>query len=295
LKIYRSISLCIIISTCIIINGCGLSISDSEKNGEKIESQEVINPSITSERGDRTSTVPPPQPGKIDSTPSPTKAPSTATITVSVTPIIPTPSSSPSPTPTKSSTPTITPTYSILRGQVIPERVNCRYGPGASYLYKYGLVGGSNLEIIGRIKNGSWILIQAIGGDNPCWVKADLMDIRGEIFSVKPVSQDLIQAWSPYYPPLTGVSAVREGSKVTIFWHPLILRAGDDAEQVPYIIETWTCQDGEIVFIPYGAFQTAVEITDETGCDDPSHGQVLAAEKHGYTRPVEIQWPSPNQ
>ncbi|HLF89379.1 MAG TPA: hypothetical protein VI451_10560 [Anaerolineales bacterium] len=32
------------------------------------------------------------------------------------------------------------------------------------YLYKYGLVGGSNLEIIGRTDLGDWVLIQAIGG-----------------------------------------------------------------------------------------------------------------------------------
>jgi hypothetical protein len=179
-----------------------------------------------------------------------------------------------------------------LRGQVITERANCRYGPGAPYLYKYGLVGGSNLDIIGRNELGTWVLIQAIGGNNPCWVKADLMDIRGNILGVQPVSPDVIQAWSPYYAPLTGVSAVRNGDKVAIFWHALILRAGDDAEQVPYVVEAWVCQDEKFVFMPVGAYGTVAEVTDEPGCSEESHGLVIAAEKHGYTRPVVILWPS---
>jgi hypothetical protein len=55
------------------------------------------------------------------------------------------------------------------------------------YLYKDGLVGGSNLEIIGRTDLGDWILIRAIGGTNPCWVKADLMAVKGNVLTVAPV------------------------------------------------------------------------------------------------------------
>jgi hypothetical protein len=195
------------------------------------------------------------------------------------------------PTSTSTETSTVTPTYTNLRGKVIPQRANCRYGPGAPYLYKYGLVGSSNLEIIGRNHLGTWLLIQAIGGDNPCWVKADLMEVRGEIMSVEPFAPEVIQAWSPFYPPLTSVSAVREGDMVTILWSPLILRAGDDSEQVPYIVEAWVCQDGEIIFMPVGSYQTAAQVRDEAGCQHPSHGRVLAAEKHGYTWPLEVDWP----
>jgi hypothetical protein len=138
---------------------------------------------------------------------------------------------------------------------------------------------------------GTWLLIQAIGGDNPCWVKAELMDVKGDVISVKPVDVHIIMPWSPYYGPLKGVSATRQGEVVTVFWSPLELRPGDDAEQVPYLVEAWVCRDGEIVFDPVGAYGTAVEVIDEPGCEEPSRGQVLAAEKHGYTVPVEIQWP----
>ena len=227
-----------------------------------------------------------------------------ATHTPTDTPIPPTATETPLPTftdtplstdtPTETCTPTITPTYAILRGKVIPERANCRYGPGAAYLYKYGLVGGSNLEIIGRDQLGTWVLIQAIGGDNACWVKAELMEINDDVISLEPLDPHIVQAWSPYYAPLTNVSASRDEtnpSKVTMFWSPLVLRAGDDAEQVPYVVEAWVCQDGEIVFTPIGAYQTVAEVIDEPGCEEPSHGRVLAAEKHGYTQPVEIPWP----
>lgn len=196
--------------------------------------------------------------------------------------------------PSLTSSPSITPTFAILRGKVLPEHVNCRYGPGASYLYKYGLVGGSNLEIIGRNEMGTWLLIQAIGGTNPCWVKAELMELKGELMTLEPLPPEVIQAWSPYYPPLFGVSAVREYDMVTILWSPLVLRAGDDSEQVPYIVEAWVCQEGKLVFVPVGSYQTNAQVRDEAGCAEPSHGRVLAAEKHGYTWPVEVDWPQPD-
>lgn len=58
------------------------------------------------------------------------------TVTPSVTPVF---SATPSLTPTITNTPTITPTPGPLKGKVL-EQANCRYGPGAAYLYEYGLV-----------------------------------------------------------------------------------------------------------------------------------------------------------
>jgi hypothetical protein len=153
------------------------------------------------------------------------------------------------------------------------------------------LVGGSNLEIIGRTDLGDWILIQAIGGNNPCWMKAEFMDIQGETLTLAPVDVHIILPWSPYYGPLTGVSAIRVGDTVTVSWAPLTLREGDEADPVPYVVEAWVCQSEQLVFTPVGSFPPAVEILDESGCAEPSHGRVMAAEKHGYTWPVEVPWP----
>ena len=201
------------------------------------------------------------------------------------------PSATPSVPPTFTPLPTLTPTYQVLRGVVIPDRVNCRYGPGAVYLYKYGLSAGNRLEIIGRLEDASWVLVQAIGGNNPCWVNAELFDIQGDLLTVAPMDVHVVMAWSPYYSALTGVSATRNGDTVTVFWNPLVLRAGDDSEQTPYVVEAWVCQDGEIVFQPVGSWTTAANVTDEAGCAEESYMRVFAAEKHGYTQWIAIAVP----
>lgn len=191
-------------------------------------------------------------------------------------------------TPTHTPTVTIPPTYAILRGRVLMLS-NCRYGPGAPYLYKYALIEGSNLEVIGRTDLGTWVLVRAIGGTNPCWVNARLMDIQGDVMSVEPTYIPLPS--SPYYGPLTGVAAMRDGQKVTVFWHAVQLRAGDETAEAPYLVEAWLCTDGELVFTPLGSYSHAIELVDEAGCREPSHGRVFLVEKHGYSRAVEIPWP----
>ena len=191
-------------------------------------------------------------------------------------------------TPTQTLTATITPTYAILRGKVL-QQSNCRYGPGAPYLYKYGLYPGSSLDIIGRNDLGAWILVQAIGGDNPCWVKASLLEIKGDVMAVAPAYIPL--PLSPYYGPLTGVTAVRDGNEVTVSWHAIQLRPGDDSEQTPYVVEAWICTGGQLGFTPFGSYTPVVKIADEPGCSELSHARLTAAEKHGYTPWVEIPWP----
>jgi hypothetical protein len=185
-------------------------------------------------------------------------------------------------TPTITLTPTATP--GVLRGKVLPEKLSCRFGPGVMYLYKYGIFQETVMEIIGRMELSSWILVQARGGDNPCWVNGDYMEIRGEIAYVPATDPHVVLAWSPYYEALTGVSAVRNGDEVTVYWNPLYLRAGDSSEQVPYVVEAWVCQGGEIVFDPVGAYSSAAVVVDEAGCVGESYVRVFAAEKHGYTQ-----------
>ncbi len=217
-------------------------------------------------------------------TASPTAAPS-ATAT-------PTATDTATPLPTATFTQTPVPTYVALRGEVIIDQAVCHYGPGAPYLYLYGVYKGSHMQILRRIKYGNYIEVQAIGGNNPCWVREDYFEVEGNLQNVQPVDAEEVKLpQSPYYGPLTGVSARRDGDKVTVFWHPLALKAGDDSEQTPYIVEAWVCQGGEFVFKPVGSYNTAVEILDETDCEQTSHADVVAAEKHGYTRRVEVPWP----
>ena len=217
----------------------------------------------------------------------PTKTPApTATETL-------VPTETPAPTATFTSTPTIVPTYAILRAEVL-QRANCRYGPGAPYLYKYGLVVGSNLEVIGRLDDAAWVELQAIGGDNPCWVKADLVDIKGDVFSVEPVYPDKAPLpVSPYYVPLTLKGISRNDDQVNITWYGQALRAGDEEYTgAPlYLVETWTCENGEFKFTPYGLSLETITVTDQAGCAEASHARIYFSEKHGYAGPVEVEFP----
>ena len=213
---------------------------------------------------------------------------STSTLTAT-----PNPTDTPVPTETPTATPTPVPTYVKLRGKVIVDQAVCHYGPGAPYLYKYGVYRDSNLEILRRESRSNYVEVQAIGGNNRCWVRADYFEIKGDLANLEPVSaEDVPLPITPYYGPLTGVSAQRDGDTVTVFWHPLVLKLGDDSEQTPYIVEAFVCQGGQFVFIPVGARTTAATVTDEEGCEEESHGYVVGAEKHGYTPRVRIPWPA---
>ncbi len=194
------------------------------------------------------------------------------------------------PTATETALPTITPTYAILRGTIL-EQANCRYGPGAAYLYKYGVYEGYYMDIIGRNETGTWVVVQAIGGSNPCWVKASLIDIKGDVMSVAPTWLPLPE--SPYYGPLTGVWAERQGNDVILSWNPLVLKAGDEATENLYLVEAWLCTGGRLTFSAIGTWDTILTVTDEPGCQEASHARVYGVEKHGYTAWVNIPWPAP--
>jgi hypothetical protein len=223
-------------------------------------------------------------------TPISTQSP---TITATSKPTLePTLTETASPFPTLTFTFTPVPTYQVLRGEVMVDNVVCHYGPGAAYLYKYGLVAGSHLEIIVRIAQGKYLQVQAIGGNNPCWVNPDWMKVNGNLSDLRPVSpDDTGLPFTKRYKPPAGVSARRDGSAVTVSWAPVVISPGDDSGAPPYLIEAWVCQAGQIVFFPTGWRQTTAVIQDEPGCVSPSHARLYAVEKHGYTLWIEIPWP----
>ena len=226
-------------------------------------------------------TLPPPT-ATFTPAPSETPAPS-ATATLE-----PTLTSTPSPTATV----TPVPTYVVLRGIVNQEHVSCFYGPSKAYLYKYGLLKGNRLDIIGYIADTGYIEVQAIGGDNPCWMNLEWMDVQGDINQVQPVDPLTVKRpWSPFYDGLSWVTAVRNGEEVTVTWAPLVLRAGDDSEQEPYLLEAWVCRAGRLTFVPIGAYQTTATVVDEPGCNEESFARVYGVEKHGYTKYLKIDWP----
>jgi hypothetical protein len=225
----------------------------------------------------------------------PTETPTTTLLPTDTSAGTPTDTQTPTQTPHPSRTPTKTPlpTKSIVRAEIL-ERANCRYGPGVVYLYKYGLVAGSNMNVIGRIESGAWVYIQAIGGTNPCWVNASLVKISGDVWSVDIVYPGkALLPQSPYYPPVSWVSANRNDAVVTVSWGDVPLRAGDeeDEEMQHYIVEVWRCEGGQLLFEALGTNDLFISFIDQYGCSLPSHGRVYVQEKHGFAGPVEIPWP----
>lgn len=205
----------------------------------------------------------------------------------------------PTPIPTDTETPKVTPTYvESLRAKVIVDgRLTCRFGPGAPYLYKFTFASTANIELVGRMEHSDWVLAQAIGGNNRCWVNGgpEFLQINGDPMSLPPTDPWVVMPWSTYYGPMSNVGATRSGDVVTVTYGGLVLvpSRGDDSEQTPYVLEAWVCQGGEHVFIAVGSYSYAAEVVDEPGCAEPSHGRVGAAEKHGYTAFVDVPWPQP--
>jgi hypothetical protein len=176
------------------------------------------------------------------------------------------------------------------------ETSNCRYGPGAPYLYFTGLVTGSNLEVIGRREDSQWLYVQAIGGHHPCWVKASQMNVNGDINSLEIYYPKIaILPQSPYYLPTVVTKVLRDRTQVKVIWLDIPLHPGDEESPTMqhYILEVWHCVGGQIVFDPLATNDTSITFTDEPGCNQPSRGRIFVQEKHGFAGPAEIPWPSP--
>ena len=181
----------------------------------------------------------------------------------------------------------------------------CRYGPGNPYLYEFELISGNKINAYGKmeiqVQRGDtselWLYGLAQGYESPCWVNSKYIKLNGDISSLEPYyypdKAPLILFNHPRFPPPKDVNAQRDGDQVFISWTGYTLALGDreSANSPVYLVEAWTCQGGKIVFTPIGAYQESASVKDETGCSEPSHGQVFVAHKDGYVGPVEIPWP----
>lgn len=208
--------------------------------------------------------------------------------------VTPTPAASPTATltpapPTATASPV--PTFSVLAGVVQADSLSCRYGPGADYLYQYGLFEGSQLQVLGRDETGAWIYVRVSA--DPCWVNARFVELDGEIAGLEMLYPGTLGLPPSRWPEPDNVAARRAGDQVHISWDEYLLPLGEreSAESPLYLAELWLCADAVLTFTPLGAWEPALTVTDEAGCAEPSHGRVYLAEKHGYAGPVEIPWP----
>lgn len=209
----------------------------------------------------------------------------TATATATPAPTeTPTPDFSPtvSPIPSRTPTPTATPE---LRGRVKMQS-NCRYGPGAAYLYEWGLYEGNRVTVLGRNQDGTWVYVDPWTYIDYCWVKTELLDLTGDVSSVPQMTTLL--PYTEFYHPPTNVSATRVGDEVTVWWEDVWMSLDDDRG---FLIEAWVCRDGQIVFTAINPWDPPAVLVDEAGCMVPSSGRIYTAEKHGYTEWILIRWP----
>jgi hypothetical protein len=230
--------------------------------------------------------------------PTPTVAPvtETAAATETFTPASsPTLTEIPTATATATEAPTFTPspipTVESLKASVSADLLSCRYGPGAEYLFLYGLRKGANIQLIGRTNGNDWLYVS---GKNPCWVKAEFLSSEGDYQALPVVYPGLAKLpKSPYYLPTTVLSAGRTGNSVTVEWSDVPLRAGDEEDEamLHYIVEVWHCEGGQYLFSPLATNDLTITFVDEPGCAQPSFGRIFVQEKHGFAGPTEIPWP----
>jgi len=214
-------------------------------------------------------------------TPLPTDTPTpTQTSTVSLTP-------TDTPTPTITPTPTVTPTptYS-LPTITVKEQANCRYGPGKAYLYAWGMYAGDTGVVWGRNGAGTWLWIQPEKITYQCWISTSVVDVVGDIFTVRVAAVRLPQ--TTLYGPPKWVKAIRKDDQVIVTWAKVSMTEDDYRG---YLIEAYVCQDKNLVWMAVAIDGTRYTFTDESGCSEPSSGKLYAVDKHGYTKPVKIPWP----
>ena len=224
-----------------------------------------------------------------------TFTPLPATATETSTPL---PTDTPAPTSTSTLTPI--PTVESLRATVTADKLTCRYGPGAEYLYLVALNRTARIKLIGRADGNNWVWVENVDPQNRsanCWVNKKFLEIQGDPQALPIVYPGVKLIVSPYYPGPSWASAKRdENGNVVISWEPVPISPGKFANENmhQYLVEVWRCEAGQIIFETLGTnFPFITVEKDEAGCAVPSHGRVYVQEKHGYGGPVEIPWPSP--
>jgi len=211
----------------------------------------------------------------------------TSTPTLTFTPSI-------TPTSTITLTPTITPTPTYSFPSVtVNKQAHCRYGPAVAYLHAADLYLGDTGTVRGRFIYSNWLYVKFDKLDYFCWVAPSVVDVVGDVSQIALKELNLQSIGSNMYGPPKGVTAVRNGNKVTISWNQVNMTKDDDRG---YLIEAFVCQDGAYLWWTFSypdQFTTSYTVKDEAGCPAPSSGMLYTVEKHGFSQPSTIPWPTP--
>lgn len=212
-------------------------------------------------------------------TPPPTETPQpTATLTPTITPTA---------TPEYTATPTNTPTPENPTALALMNAF-CRWGPGEAYrgtglLFEKDSV--ATIEGKRVTGDGTWYLIRMPDAKWSCWVHRSTMEIQGDAAAIR-LTRMTIPVNSKV-PSASGVSAVRNGDKVTISWSP-----APAAPELEYLIEAIICTSGGYLLeVAYSTTNTSFTLTDTQTCEGSSFGTLRVANKLGYAEAVPIPWP----
>ena len=197
-------------------------------------------------------------------------------------------------TPTIELSPTIsaTPTFAFP-SVTVNKQAHCRYGPSVAYLHAADLYPGDVGTVRGRYIYSNWLYVKLDKLNYFCWVAPSVVDVVGDISTVAYTELNLQSIGSNMYGPPGNVTAVRDGSRVTISWNKVEMTFDDDRG---YLLELFVCQDGNYLWWTDSFSDqdsTSYTVQDEAGCAQPSSGKLYTVEKHGFSEPAIIPWPAP--
>lgn len=196
------------------------------------------------------------------------------------------------PTITLSPTVTATPTFAFP-SVTVNKQAHCRYGPSVAYLHAADLYAGDTGTVRGRFLYSNWLYIKFDKLNYFCWVAPSVVDVVGDVSTIRTTELNLQSIGSNRYGPPVGVTAIRNGSQVTISWNPVAMTQDDDRG---YLLELFVCQDGYLLWWTASyetQNKTTYTVKDEAGCPAPSSGLLYTVEKHGFSQPAVIPWPAP--
>jgi hypothetical protein len=197
-------------------------------------------------------------------------------------------------TPTIELSPTITATPTFAFPSVtVNKQAHCRYGPSVAYLHAADLYPGDTGTVRGRYIYSNWLYIKFDKLNYFCWVAPSVVDVLGDASTVAYKELNLQSIGSNMYGPPGNVTAVRDGSRVTISWNKVEMTKDDDRG---YLLELFVCQDGNYLWWTDSypdQDSTSYTVRDEAGCPQPSSGKLYTVEKHGFSEPAIIPWPTP--
>lgn len=201
---------------------------------------------------------------------------------------------SPTLTPTLVLSPTITSTPTFAFPTVtVNKQAHCRYGPSVAYLHAADLYPGDMGTVRGRFPYSNWLYIKFDKLNYFCWTAPSVVDVVGDVKTVAYTQLNLQSIGSNQYGPPTGVTAIRNGSEVTISWNQVQMTKDKDRG---YLLELFVCQDTIYKWWTDSypdQFTTTYTVKDESGCAQPSSGKLYTVEKHGFSEPAIIPWPVP--